>query len=117
MTKKNKAGMSATDYAISLGEEPFDTSKPRNRKNQLQLEFDNLYSVLIAGKSTYNQPNLKQCITRYMPFLSKDTVVWDKVELLLAQNTSWGRDKFMVQLCNVLGAHFNVVISLRKTKR
>lgn len=117
MTKKNNAGMSATDYAISLGEEPFNASKPRNRKNQLQLEFDNLYSVLRVGKPTYNQPSLKRCITQYMPSLSENTVVWDKVDLLLAQNTSWGRDKFMVQLCNVLGAHFNVVISLRKTKR
>lgn len=117
MFKENKAGMSATDYAISLGEEPFDASKPRNRKNQLQLEFDNLYSVLSAGKPTYNQPSLKQCITRYMPSLSKDTVVWNKIELLLAQHTSWGRDKFMAKLCNVLEVHFNVELSLRKLKR
>ena len=117
MFKKNKAGMSATDYAIPLGEEPFDASKPRNRKNQLQLEFDNLYSVLRAGKTTYNQPSLKQCITRNMPSLRENYALVAKIDQLIARDTSWGRDKFMTQLCSVLEVHFKIVLSLQKTKR
>ncbi len=116
MTKKNQAGMSAADYAYSLGEESFDVSRHQPRTGRLQSEVDKLYRELRAGTTKYNQSKLKMLITRNLPSLHGNYAITLKVDQLIARDTSWGRDKFMTQLCSVLETHFNVVLSLRQTK-